>query len=460
MHKNVSFIVFLSFVLQIALIFLFVDGKILLAIGALFGLVFFLYTAFSIDETFLALAFYISALPMLEYLGNFPGMPIGFTWYIAYPLFGLLVIYWIIYLCKNSEVIKFNQMDIAVLIYLCAMSLALINGLFRSYDQKTLLYDFMPASFFLGYFIFIYSPLKHKIKWLYTILLISSILISFQFISAVTKYKSMIVLFRIVSKHIHIAQFAIPFLLLTLIYSQSRRKKIIFSVFLILNILAVFFSQQRALYASTGLSILFLTVIFFYTRRAWIKNNYTKFIFIIGGILTAVIVTIAVLQIITKGKFVITLYSRFFIFLNLNRLSSDSSWQVRWREIKVVLDDLKHFWLFGKGFGVSQVTRFRYVTQITVDNSYVYLIWKTGFVGLFSFLYVYFMFFKHGLIALTKSLTTDERIFVITALVNAAGLMIVAQTNACIATYRFIFVWAALFACTEVIYRKYCVAKS
>lgn len=460
MHKNVSFIIFLSFVLQIALIFLFADGKITLAIGALLGLVFLLYTAFSIEKIFLVLALYISALPMLEYVGNFPGMPIGFTWYIAYPLFGLLVVYWIIYLCKNSEVVKFNQMDIAVLIYLCAMSLALINGLLRSYNHKALLYNFMPASFFLGYFIFIYSPLKHRIRWFYMILLISSIVVSVQFISAVTKYRTMVILFRIVSEHIHIAQFAIPFSLLTLIYSPSKRKKFIFSAFLILNILAVFFSQQRALYASTGLSILFLTVVFFYTRRAWIKNNYTKFIFIIGSILAAVIVAIAVMQIITKGKFLMTLYSRLFVFLNLNRISSDSSWTIRWREIKAVLDDLKHFWLFGKGFGVSQVTRFRYVAQITVDNSYVYLIWKTGFVGLFSFLYIYFIFFKHGLIALTKSLTTDERIFVITALVNAAGLMIVAQTNACIATFRFIFVWAALFACTEVIYRKYRVAKS
>ena len=180
-------------------------------------------------------------------------------------------------------------MDIAVSIYLIAMSLALINGLFRPYDHKTLLYDFMPASFFLGYFIFIYSPLKHKIRWFYMILLISSIFVSFQFISAVTKYRTMVVLFRIVSEHIHIAQFAIPFSLLTLIYSQSRWKKILFSVFLILNILAVIFCQQRSLYAATGLTILSLAVVFLYTRRVWIKSNYNKFIFIIGGIFAAII---------------------------------------------------------------------------------------------------------------------------------------------------------------------------
>lgn len=452
-------IVVFSFVLQIAFLLFFANGKITVAIGSFFAVIFLLYTAFSIEKIFLVLALYISALPMLEYLSNFPGMPIGFTWYIAYPLFGMLVIYWIIYLCKNTEVIQFNQMDIAILMFFSATLLALISGLLRSYNPKTLLYNFMPVSFFLGYFIFIYSPLKHKIKWFYTILLISSIVVSFQFISAVMQYKTLIILFRIVSEHIHIAQFAIPFSLLTLIYSPSKRKKIIFSLFLVLNVLAVFFSQQRALYISTGLSILFLTSIFFYTRRAWIKNNYAKFFFISSSLLASLTFVLLVMQVITKGKFLITLYSRLFVFLDLNRISSDSSWMVRWQEIKAVLSDFQHYWLFGKGLGVSQVTRFRYVTQITVDNSYIYLIWKTGFLGLLSFLYIYFTFFKHGLAALTKSLTTDERIFVLTALINAAGLMIVAQTNACIATYRFIFVWAALFACTEIIYRKYRGAK-
>jgi hypothetical protein len=414
-----------------------------------------LYTAFSVDKVFLILAFYVSALPMLEYLGNFPGLPIGFTWYIGYPLFGMLVFYWIIYLCKNNEVIKFNQMDIAVLIYLIAMSLALINGLFRPYDHKSLLYDFMPASFFLGYFIFIYSPLKHKIRWFYMILLISSIFVSFQFISAVVKYKTMVVLFRIVSEHIHIAQFAIPFSLLTLIYSQSKWRKILFSFFLILNILAVIFCQQRSLYAAIGLTILSLAVVFLYTRRVWIKSNYNKFIFIIGSIFAAIILALTVLQVVTEGKFLMTLYSRFFIFLNLSRLSSDTSWEGRWREIRSALHGLEHFWLFGKGFGVSQITRFRLVKQIVLDQSYMYYIWKTGFFGLLSLLFMYFVFFKRVITTLKKSILTEDKVFLGTALLTTAGMMLIAFANVSIGHFRLMFVYAGIFACAEIIARKY-----
>ena len=148
------------------------------------------------------------------------------------------------------------------------------------------------------------------------------------------------------------------------------------------------------------------------------------------------------------------------IFLNPDLLSRDTSWAIRWGEIAKVLKDIGYSWLFGKGFGASQITRYRYVVQMTVDNSYVYLIWKTGVVGLFGLLYMYFVFFKHGLKTLAKSLLPNERIFIITALVNTAGLIIVALTNASIAHYRFIFIWAALFACTEIIYRKYCIVKS
>ena len=392
---------------------------------------------------------------MLEYIGNFPGLPFGFAWYVAYPLFILLIVYWLIYLLKNQEKFLLNQMDTAVVVYLALMFFAAVHGFFKGYELKILLWDFMPVSFFLGYFIFLYSPLKNKIGKFYTILLISSLFVSLQFVNAVAKYRTLVILFRIISEHIHIVQFAIPFLIATLIYSKSSGKKVLFSILLLLNILAVVFCQQRSLYAATALTVFFMCGVFLYTRRDWIKRNSTRFMLIIASIVTIIIVMFIVLQIITKGKFFLTLYSRLFIFLNLNRLSSDISWKGRWREIRSALHGLEHFWLFGKGFGVSQITRFRYVRQIVLDQSYIYYIWKTGAVGLLSFLYMYFIFFKRAISTLKKAITTDERIFIIAALLNTAGMMLIAFANVSLGHFRLMFVWAALFACTEIIARKY-----
>jgi len=358
---------------------------------------------------------------MLEYIGNFPGLPFGFAWYIAYPLFILLIVYWLIYLSKTRENFIFNQMDTAVIIYLAAMFLAAVHGFFKGYDLKVLLWDFMPATFFLSYFIFLYSPLKNKIRKFYDILLVAAAFVCIQFIYALTNYRSLILLTRIVSDHIHIAQFAVPYLIATLIYSTSYKRKLLFAFLLPLIILGVIICQQRALYASTLLTIIFLTGVFLYTKREWIRKNTGLFVSYIAIGFSIIIITGIILQIVTNGKFLLTLYTRIFIFLNLNRLSADTSWKVRWGEIKNAFIEFEHFWLFGKGFGVSQITRFRYVRQIVLDNSYVYYIWKTGVVGLLSFLCMYFIFFKRAISTLKKAITTDERIFTIAALLNTAG---------------------------------------
>jgi len=401
------------------------------------------------------LAFYIAAFPMLEYVGNFPGLPFGFAWYFAYPLFILLTVYWLIHLSKNQESLRLNQMDTAVFFYLATMGLAAVQGFLKGHDLKILLWDFMPTTFFFGYFIFLYSPLKNKTRMLYDVLLCSAIFVSVQFIYALANYQSLVMLTRVVSEHVHIAQFAIPYTIAILIYSTSRRRKFISAFFLPVIVLATIICQQRSLYASAILTIAILFGIFLYTRREWIRKNMRLFTTYIGIVLLFIIVMGIILQIITEGKFLLTLYARIFIFLNLSRLSADTSWRVRWGEIGNALKGLEHFWFLGKGFGVSQITRFRYVRQIVLDQSYMYYIWKTGVVGLLGFLYMYLMFFKRAISTLRKSITSDERIIIITAVLNTFGMMLIAFANVSLGHFRLMFVWAALFACTEVIARKY-----
>ena len=149
------------------------------------------------------------------------------------------------------------------------------------------------------------------------------------------------------------------------------------------------------------------------------------------------------------------LLTRFFIFLNVQRIGFDTSWQIRWREIHDVLRNFSEFWIFGKGFGAYAISRYRFQLGLTVDNAYAYLLWKTGILGLISFLFIHFMFFKRGISVLRKKIDPDEKIFVTTAILNTAGMMFIAFSNCSIAHYRFIFIWFALYACTEIIARRY-----
>jgi hypothetical protein len=335
------------------------------------------------------------------------------------------------------------------------MSLSILRGFLQGFDLKKIFADANNLPFYMAYFIFLYSPLRNKVKYFYDLLLVFSVLMSLQFFYAVAHFKTLFVLHRIVSRHVHLAQFAIPYLIITFIYSTSRRRKILFASLIPFPLLAVIFAQQRALYGCTALTILFLICIFLYARRTWIKKNLLKFTYLITATLAVLIITGVILQLATGGRFLLTLYARFYVFLNVQYLGFDLSWRIRWREIQSIFRNFGDFWLFGQGFGAFAISRSRYTLQLSVDNAYAYLIWKTGIIGLMSFIYMHLTFLKRGIKTLRKKITSDDRIFITTALVNTVGIMLIAVTNSSIVHYRLMFVWAALFACTEIIARKY-----
>lgn len=346
-------------------------------------------------------------------------------------------------------------MDTAVLAFIVLILISISRGFMQGYETKRIFADANNLPFYLAYFIFLYSGLRHKVKSYYDFLLFFTILVSLQFFYAVASFKTIFVLQRIVSRHIHLAQFAIPYIIITIIYATSRRRGTIFALLLPFPILAVLFSQQRSLYGGTFLAILFLIGLFFHVRRSWIKKHSLKFIYFSATILALLIIAFVVLQLATDGRFLLTAYSRFYVFFNLQQLGFDLSWRIRWREIQYIFRNFGNFWLFGEGFGAFSISRGRYELQLAVDNAYAYLIWKAGILCLISFLYMHFIFLKRGISTLRKKITSDERIFLITALVNTVGLMIIAISNSSIAHYRLMFIWAALFACVEIIARKY-----
>ncbi|UCD06632.1 MAG: hypothetical protein JSV98_05225 [candidate division WOR-3 bacterium] len=441
--------------IPIIFLILYANDLLFLTLGAIFLIAMLLLTAFSVERVFLLLAFYVAAFEVRGYLVYFPGMTIWYSWKISYPLFLLLIAYWAIHLFRSRERFVFNQMDKAVMVFLIIMMAGAIHGFLRGYDRKLVLYDFLQAPFFLGYFIFVYSPLKEKVRLYYDFLLFTAVFVGLQFIYAVTRFQAGFFLTRIVSEHIHIAQFAIPYVVATLIYSKNTMRKVLFAPALPILLLGVVFCQQRSLYASVGLSIVLLIALFVYSKRAYIKAHAaqtTRYLTIIAIFLALVVI---VAQSFSQGKFLNTILSRLFIFLNIGRLNQDISWQIRWLEINDALQDLNKFWLFGQGFGASFITRCRYMLAIVVDQSYVYMIWKTGLVGLLSLLAMYYMLFKRGLSTLLKKITPEERIQLLTAIINTAGMMLIAFANVSIAHFRLMFVWAGLFGATEVIARRY-----
>jgi hypothetical protein len=456
---------------QLLILYAFIQGEIVVVFALVLGLAFLLFGAFSVERSFYLAAFYCLSFPEKYFLHNFPGIPVYFIWTIGYPLFLILLGYWFLYLIRNqtfgrpesSESFSFSTMiasrikvmDVLLLTFIVAFSLSGILGYLKGNNRTYWAYDLMSLSLYLSYFIYYYSPLRKNPKLFYDFVLFCSILVSTQFIYSLIQLGGTVFLRRVISEHIHITLMAISYLGATIIYSSSKLRRIIFPLLLIIVLVGVLISQQRALWASVGVTLIILLLIFTYEKRRLLFASVTK---VLVGMGLAIIVMgglFILLQILTKGKLLPTIISRILIFVSPNLLRFDISAIERITAIKNALSEVGDNFLFGQGLGASIVSRWRLAEQLTVDNSLVFLYWKTGILGLFSFIILILYFFYRCFSTLRKKLITEEKIYVLSALINMLGLIIVAFTNVCIVHYRFIIVWAATFAVVELIARKY-----
>ena len=141
--------------------------------------------------------------------------------------------------------------------------------------------------------------------------------------------------------------------------------------------------------------------------------------------------------------------------MDIEETLADVSYTIRANEVVEAIRTIKSDFLIGKGIGASVVTRWRFMEHATVDNSYAYLYWKMGIFGLIAFLGFYVVFFVRSLKLLIHPIKSNERIFVVTTILNFVALFIVALTNVCIVHYRFILIWAASIGFVEYLVRKY-----
>ena len=126
---------------------------LLLLIGAVFLITLLVFTLFSVEKIFMILTFYISSFAIHGYLVYFAGLPLVYTVRVSYPLFALLLIYWLIHLSRNRESFRSNQMDIAVLIFIAAMLLGVANGFLQRHNRSFFIRDTISLPFVLSYFI-------------------------------------------------------------------------------------------------------------------------------------------------------------------------------------------------------------------------------------------------------------------------------------------------------------------
>jgi hypothetical protein len=211
----------------------------------------------------------------------------------------------------------------------------------------------------------------------------------------------------------------------------------------------VFISQQRGLWVGTLIS---LVILFFLSLSK--KGEGRKkaiLIFIIVASLSFLILT--VIKKLFSAFGIATLMMRALTFRNL---SLDPSLMIRRIEIGRAWEQCKDFFIIGTGLG-SNIRRAAMGTTITwdtVDNSYFFLIWKTGILGLLIYLTMVFIFLKDALFVFKKDQNVEHQIIAASSIAGFIGLMAIAFTNSCLVMYRFNVIWASLFAIVEILKEK------
>ena len=139
-------------------------------------------------------------------------------------------------------------------------------------------------------------------------------------------------------------------------------------------------------------------------------------------------------------------------------IGGDVSMNMRMLGIRRVMNQWQDSWiniLFGTGLGAAK-KRIAYndTYPFIVDNSYVFLLWKMGIVGLLSYLSLFFLFFKKGLYVFFHTTKVESKQLSSALMAGVAGLLVVGLSNTCLLLYRFIIIWALAIATIELLYRQ------
>lgn len=418
-------------------------------------LVVFAWIAFSIERTLLLLIVYICVLP-------------SYAWGAQYSFFKLYasieIIAGLVLLCLfilfTKCLLGFHQknrysvLDVSILAFLLWVSFSSVVGYFNHGNGQLILLECFFLFLYATYFLVINNRIDEK--WIYRLWNVFSIVtivvsIEYMLLALSEAGSGNIFIMRVTTQQPHLALLGVPLFVGFFVMPSGASKKIVSFFALVCLSIMIFLSQQRGLWVGVTVTFfMFVTLSFFRGRVSPAK--IFKFMAVL--LLTVILIfsSLAVTEHIFKGSILLTLLPRIESFEDLSR---DKSLEIRMSEIDHALDQWKESIITGTGLGSTYEQRNvdRPYTYHT-DNSYAYLLWKTGIIGLLLYMTILFLFFKRALYIVRNTENTQQQRITIALAAGFTGLMVVALTNSCIVLYRFNIIWAMIFATIEIFYRQ------
>ena len=148
-------------------------------------------------------------------------------------------------------------------------------------------------------------------------------------------------------------------------------------------------------------------------------------------------------------SFILTIYRR---IETLKEFNLDLSFNLRLLEIARGIEQWKNHIFMGSGLGATYERIMGVRVNDGIDNTYIFILWKMGIIGILSFLLIYVIFTWQGLKSYWSINNKSERVYIVGLFCGIIGIMIVALSNMSIIKYRFNIVWAIVIALIHNIY--------
>ena len=246
---------------------------------------------------------------------------------------------------------------------------------------------------------------------------------------------------RIVTRQTHVILAFLPLIISRIFVDRSNFNKICFALMASIMILAITVSQQRGLWVGTAVSLAIFMAL--YMIQPGIKKKKIQILFLAAGLFSALLILLIMMQPATSQL----LFKR---VLSLLWGLSDPSMQLRISDTGRVLaqwqDNLGSL-LIGSGLGAQfeSIDPMR-TSPYFIDHSWVYLLWKTGIIGVGLFILIFLKTLTRGIKAVRHGLTHEKRMLAAALLSGLCGLIVVSFTNGCLVFYRFIPIWSLMMA--------------
>ncbi len=432
-----------------------------LIFAGLMALAFAVWTAFSAERFFLMVLLYIYFLPNYSAYERYS----FFLYYARTDLLvlslGFLAVIWLVgKLYDRWPSHRTSSFDFFLFGLLIWTFLMFLWGNANGASLKASTTDAILLSLFFAYFPIRFMNFQiHSLRRMWWILSWAAVLVSIEYALLTFSQEGLadMIIRRVSTQQPHVAQLALPYFFGYFFFPYRWRHRLLALAAILILFAMVFLSQQRALWVTSVFSIFLFWGIGQIRKGVGIQQILRFVAFFLSSLLLIGLI-LYLIDRFYAGSAMATFLWRISSFENLAR---DESLLIRITEIKRALAQWSNNIFLGTGLGATiEPITIKHWSPYLVDNSYAYMLWKTGIIGLILFLAITLVPVFRGMRLFVRLKNANDAHLIGALISGWVGLLIIALTNTCLVRYFYIILWTFLFATLELLNEKMLHEKS